>query len=94
MSTIVSGFADDYVFRYRIRPVGDEASPGGDHPTRLLGELLAGLLDVVVPVAAGREVAIDGWRSLRDRETTLTLPFGNADACAGSLDGPGFPDYR
>ncbi len=87
---MVTGPADDYVFRYRLCPVADEASPGGDRATRLLGELLAGLLDVVTLVSGDREVVIDGFRLLRDRETTLPLPLGVAGSGHESPDGPGF----
>lgn len=86
--------ADDYVFRYRLRLATGEAEAGGDRATRLLGELLAGLLDVVVPVNGDREVAIDGFRLLRDREATFSLPLGEADSGAESPDGPGFQIAR
>ncbi len=85
-----SGPADDYVFRYRLRPAEDEAQVDSDRTTRLLGELLAGLLDVVVPVSGGREVTIDSFRLLSDRGTTLPFPAAGVDVGTVSPDGPGF----
>lgn len=60
--------SEDYVFRYRIEK-DDELAQRGRVPG-LLRSTLENLLNVVVLTQGGREVEVDGFRVLRDRNTT------------------------
>ncbi len=57
---------EDYVFRYRLEP-----QKGGAYQDRLVEMMraqLENILNIVIPVCGEREVKVDGFKLLRDRE--------------------------
>lgn len=58
----------DYVFRYRLE-VEDKGEPIYHDPlVEMIREQMENLLNIVIPVEGQREVKIDGFKLLRDRE--------------------------
>lgn len=83
--------SEDYVFRYRIER-GDELTQR-DRVLELLRSSLENLLNIVVLTRDGREVEVDGFKLLRDRETIHELfASGRVDEPMSSSSTGGFQD--
>jgi len=65
--------SEDYIFRYKL----DLESPGREvyhhRPTELVRAILANLLNIIVPLKAGEEVKINGFRWLMDKEKSYQV---------------------
>lgn len=70
--------SEDTVFRYPLAP---QAGKGTAHPARiteLIRAQLRDLLDLVIPVSGTKELKVDGFRLLRDRDRTVPVFDGDA----------------
>lgn len=67
------GHSEDYIFRYplQLEPAGDAIYPNA--VTEMIRGQLQRLLNLVIPIAGGREVKIDGFKLLRDRNTVYGI---------------------
>lgn len=67
------GHSEDYIFRYplRLEPASNAMYPNAT--TEMIRAQLQSLLNVIVPVAGGKEVKIDGFKLLRDRNTVYDI---------------------
>lgn len=64
--------SEDYVFRYKL-DLGEKDHVYEDRLVELIRSQLENLLNVVTFVSGQREVKVDGFRLLRDRETTYQI---------------------
>ena len=69
----------DYVFRYEV-DLASQKTPAYHHRlTELAREILANLLNVIVPVESGRDVKVDSFRWLMNKEDVCQV-FPRADS--------------
>ena len=61
--------SEDYVFRYRLRLEPDRNALYQDPLMEMIRAQLANILNLVIPVAGGKELKLDGFKLLRDRDT-------------------------
>jgi membrane-associated protease RseP (regulator of RpoE activity) len=65
--------SEDYPFRYQLMPETDGDIVYQDPLTEMIRAQLANILNIVVPVSGGKEVKVDGFKLLRDRNTTYRV---------------------
>jgi hypothetical protein len=73
------GHSEDYIFRY---PLQLESASNAIYPnavTEMIRAQLQSLLNLVVPVAGGKEVKVDGFKLLRDRDKVYDIFVKNYD---------------
>jgi len=63
----------DYVFSYKLDPEPESQPVYRHRPAELVRVILENLLDVVMPLKAGVDVKIDGFRWLMDRESNYQI---------------------
>jgi len=68
--------SEDYPFRYRLMPQPDGDTVYQDPLTEMIRAQLVNILNIIVPVSGGKEVKVDGFKLLRDRETTYQVYAG------------------
>ena len=80
---------EDYIFRYplRLEPASNAIYPNA--VTEMIRAQLQCLLNLVIPVAGGKEVKIDGFKLLRDRDKVYDI-FGKK--CDGDRSVTHSPD--
>jgi len=71
--------SQDYVFHYKVDLESQKAPAYHHRLTELAGEILANLLNVIVPVETGRDVKVDSFRWLMDKEEVYQV-FPRADS--------------
>ena len=60
--------SEDYVFRYKLDLESEKEKVYHHRPPEFVRQILESLLDIIVPLKAGRDVNIDGFRWIMDRE--------------------------
>jgi len=61
----------DYVFRYKLEPKKEAVYP--DPLLEMIRAQLENILNIVIPLEGQREVKIDGFKLLRDRERVYKI---------------------
>ena len=63
----------DYVFHYKLDTEPEETPVYHHRPTEALREILQSILDIVIPLDNGKDIKVDGFRWLTDREKLYQL---------------------
>jgi len=75
----------DYIFRYKFDLPPDEVCPPRNALNEMLRNQLKNILDIIVPCVDGKEVKIDGFKLLSDRNTVYGLNNGLGKKDGGSV---------
>lgn len=65
--------SQDYIFRYRLKSEGAKEPFYSDRLLELVRTQLKNILDIVLPLQDGKEVKINGFKLLRDRNTLYEI---------------------
>jgi hypothetical protein len=65
--------SQDYVFRYPLQLKPDKSAVYQNPLTEMIRAQLANILNLVIPVTGEKELKVDGFKLLRDRDTTYEI---------------------
>ena len=85
------GHPGDYAFRYRLDSDDGDGARYPDPLVEMVRAQLENILNVALPLSGGREVLVDGFKLLRDRDTVYRIfpRREGRDDLPGAGTGPG-----